>query len=92
MLAQVTLTPTESKKLIAKAVAQMEVVKRAVGAGLIVLHPSSSTYFVVEELTGNRPKTNIWVCGVVVPKATCMEMGAVGGSTPAKDIRNAWAD
>jgi hypothetical protein len=42
---------------------------------MIVLHPSSSTYFIVEELIGEKPLTNYWVCGVVVPKGLCLEMG-----------------
>ncbi len=75
MRAQVVLTRTESKKLIALAVARMDVVKKAMNDGLIVMHPSSSTYFIVEELTGRKPPTNVWVCGVVTPKGTCVEMG-----------------
>jgi hypothetical protein len=83
MLAQVVLTPTESKKLIAKAVARLDVVKQAAAEGLIVLHPSSSTYFIVEELTGVKPQTNHWVCGVVTPRGMCVEMAmALGGNTP----------
>ncbi len=74
MRAQVTLTPTESKKLIAKAVARMDVVKQVVNEGMVVLHASSSTYFIVEEITGMRPRTNVWVSDVVVPKGTCVEM------------------
>ena len=75
MLAQITLTPTESKKLIAKAIANMEFIKKAATEGMIVLHPSSSTYFIVEEITGTKPKTNYWVCGVVTPRGNCVEMG-----------------
>ncbi len=75
MLAQITLTPTESKKLIAKAVARIEVVRQAAKAGMVLVHPCSSTYFIVEELTGSKPNTNHWVCGVVTPKGTCVEMG-----------------
>jgi hypothetical protein len=45
MLAQIVLTPVESKKLISKAVAQLEVVRHAATEGMVVLHPSSSTYF-----------------------------------------------
>jgi hypothetical protein len=83
MLAQVVLTPTESKKLIAKAVAKLDVVKQAAADGLIVLHPSSSTYFIFEELTGMKPMTNHWVCGVVTPRGMCVEMAmALGGQTP----------
>lgn len=75
MLAQIVLTPTESKKFIAKAVMQMEVVKKAAAHGMIAIHPSSSTYFITEELIGGKPPSNVWVCGVVVPKGTCSEMG-----------------
>jgi len=75
MLAQIVLTPAESKKLIAKAIANMDIVRQAATEGMIVLHPSSSTYFIVEELTGTKPETNYWVCGVVAPRGTCIEMG-----------------
>ena len=51
MRAQVVLTTAESKKLIAKAVARLDVVQRATKEGTVALHPSSSTYFIVEELT-----------------------------------------
>ncbi len=77
MLAQIVLTPAESKRLIAKAISQMDVVKQATVEGMVVLHPSSSTYFIVEELTGDKPKTNIWVTGVMAPKGMCVEMGAL---------------
>ena len=79
MLAQVSLIPTESKKLIAKAVTQMEPVQRAIRDGLIVMHPSSSTYFIVEEITGRKPPTNFWVAGVIVPRGACGEMGTMVG-------------
>lgn len=69
--AQVVLTPAESKKLIAMAIAELEAVKKA---ETIILHPSSSTYFIVESLTGSKPKTDIWLCGVIVPKGLCTEM------------------
>lgn len=82
MRAQVTLTPSESKKLIAKAVVKLEVVKRALARGTTVIHPSSSTYFIVEEITGSKPKTDVWVCGVIVPKGACIEMGTLVGAHP----------
>lgn len=81
MRAQVTLSPSESKKLIAKAVVRMDMVERALARGTVVLHPSSSTYFIVEEVTGRKPKTNVWVCGVIVPKGACVEMGVALGRT-----------
>ena len=74
MLAQIVLTPAESKKLIAKAIARLDAVQQAAQKGIVALHPSSSTYFIVEEITGQKPKTNYWVCGVVTPRGMCVEM------------------
>jgi len=98
MLAQVVLTTAESKKLIAKAVARLDVVQQAAKKGIVALHPSSSTYFIVEEITGAKPRTNYWVCGVVTPKGMCVEMAMVLGSgyTPKEvsadpgDLRATW--
>jgi hypothetical protein len=77
MLAQIVLTPTESKRLIAKAISQIDAVKKAAAEGMIVMHPSSSTYFLVEEITGEKPKTDYWVCGSITPKGMCQEMGTL---------------
>jgi hypothetical protein len=82
MIAQVNLTPTESKKLMAKAIAQMELVKRAAQDGMIVIHPSSSTYFLTEELTGENPGYDNWVCGSITPKGLCVEMGIMSSGPP----------
>jgi hypothetical protein len=86
MIAQVVLTPTESKKLIAKAVAGMDVVKKAARDGMMVMHPSSSTWFIVEELTGSRPRTNVWVCGAITPKGACGDMGVHAGERSLNKI------
>jgi hypothetical protein len=98
MLAQVVLTPTESKKLIAKAVTRLNVVNQAATDGMIVIHPSSSTYFIFEELTGAKPRTNYWVCGVVTPRGMCVEMAmALGDRSPRTvkfdpgKLRGLWA-
>jgi hypothetical protein len=85
MLAQITLIPSESKKLIAAAIAGMDFVTEAAAGGTIMMHPSSSTYFIVEAITGKRPPTNYWVCGVVSSKGTCIETGMqVGDFLPRK--------
>jgi len=80
MLAQIVLTPAESKKLIAKAIARLEVVQQAAKEGIVALHPSSSTYFIAEEITGSKPNTNYWVCGAVTPRGMCVEMAMVLGT------------
>ena len=98
MLAQIVLTPAESKKLIAKAVARLKFVRQAANKGIVALHPSSSTYFIVEELTGSKPKTNYWVCGVVTPRGMCVEMAMALGigltpheeSTDPGDLQGTW--
>ena len=79
MRAQVTLTPTESKKLIGLAVARMPEVRHAAAHGTVGMHPSSSTFFTATELLGERPATDYWVCGVTVPKGTCVEIGTCVG-------------
>ncbi|MBN2074574.1 MAG: hypothetical protein JW762_03395 [Dehalococcoidales bacterium] len=98
MLAQVVLTPTESKKLIAKAIAKLDVVRQAATDGMVVIHPSSSTYFILQELIGEKPKTNYWVCGVVTPRGMCVEMAmTVSDHSPRTvefnpgDLRGLWA-
>jgi|WetSurMetagenome_2_1015567.scaffolds.fasta_scaffold29585_3 hypothetical protein len=71
MRAQVTLLPNESKKLIAKALANMDEIKTAIKDGLVALHPSSSTLFLVEEILGKVPETEVWMCGAITPRAAC---------------------
>jgi hypothetical protein len=89
MLAQVILTPTESKKLIAMAIAKLDEVRQAAQEGMVIMHPSSSTYFIFEELTGMKPRTNYWVCGAVTPRGTCVEMAMLsGGHAPSADNHN----
>lgn len=71
MRAQVTLTSAEAKKLIAKAVIKLDVVRKALNSGTIVIHPSTTTSFIVEELLGEFPSEG-FACGVVTPKGTCI--------------------
>ncbi len=73
--AQVTLTPTESKKFIAEGVAERGPVKRALARGMIVIHPGSSALFVAERLAGRRirGKDRVWCCGVIVPEGACVD-------------------
>ena len=70
--AQIVLTPTESKMLITRAVSGMEPVKRALREGMVVIHPSSSTYFLIEHLTGRKPE-GILLVGIIAPRGACVE-------------------
>lgn len=74
MRAQVSLTPAEAKKLISKAIANMDEVRSALHEGVVVIHPSSTTYFLAEELIQGIPPTDVWVCGLIAPRGTCSEL------------------
>lgn len=71
MRALVVLTAAEGKHLVGKAVAQLDHVQTAYASGTIVIHPSSSTAFVMRELLGRVPE-GLWVCGAVTPRGTCI--------------------
>jgi len=61
----VSLTPSESKRLIAKAIAKFPEVKRAFKKGLIVIRPGSTTAFIVEELLGITINKSDFFSGLV---------------------------
>jgi hypothetical protein len=70
--AQVVLTPTESKRLLSKAVLGLDEVKQALAEGILIIHPSSTTIFMLEELGFKLPDKGIWVCGHISPKGLCI--------------------
>jgi len=70
--AQVVLTPTESKRVLSKAILNLPEVRRALNEGIVVLHPSSTTIFMLEELGFKLTDERIWVCGHISPKGLCM--------------------
>jgi hypothetical protein len=72
-MAEVTVTPDEAKVLIARAVVKLDVVTRAREHGLIVIHPSSSTVPVVEELASGLPP-GLWALGMIRPKGLCISL------------------
>lgn len=71
MLAQITLTPAESKRLIAKAVVALPEVRRALKKGIVVVGFGSTNAHVVEELTGTPIERNRYVAGIILPIGTC---------------------
>ena len=76
MLAQVLLIPTESKKLIAKATARADEIQNAFKKGIVALHPSTSTIFIVEELMRKQPDTDVWICGINCPEGAWVSVEA----------------
>ena len=83
MKAQVILTPTEAKCFISKAIVRMGVVQKALQNGTVVIHPSSSTYFLVKEITGDVPRTIYWLLGCVLPQGFCTEANIHGKQSPS---------
>ncbi len=70
----VTLTPSEAKRLIAKAVAAMKPVRKALREGIVVVCLGTTNAFVAEELTGDdlgRGKGRFAI-GIVTPRGTCV--------------------
>jgi len=71
MKAQIVLTPSESKRLIAKAIVKLEDFKKAFDSGLIILSRSTTAAFIIEELYNTLVDKEKYACGIVTPYGTC---------------------
>lgn len=71
---QVILTVSEGKRLIAKAVAEMPVVKKALQDGMVIIARGTTNTYVAEELTGQKIAHGAYVIGWTGP--------AKGGQAP----------
>ncbi|MFZ3071775.1 MAG: hypothetical protein WA162_00835 [Thermodesulfobacteriota bacterium] len=78
--ATVVLTPSESKRLIAKAVKEMSEVKKALKDGVIIIIGGTTNAFVVEELTG-REFHKFWFA------AGRITHGEFGANEPGRRIK-----
>lgn len=78
--AQVVLTVSESKRLIARAVAQMPVVTQALDSGTVIIAKGTTNTYVAEELTGQDLVPGSYVYGRVFPTQ--------GGERFDKDTRH----
>lgn len=56
--ALVSLTPAESKRLIAKGVSALPEVRRALEQGIVIIARGTTNAFVVEEMTGDKVEPN----------------------------------
>jgi hypothetical protein len=68
MRATVTLTPSESKRIIGRAVAAMGLVKQALKDGEIAIGLGSTNSFVVEEITGKKIDKEHYSSGIITPR------------------------
>ena len=66
MKVQLLMTPAEGKRLIAKAIASLELVQEAYKNGIVIVSTSTSTAYVAEELMGKElPEKGMFTAGVV---------------------------
>ncbi|MFH0897094.1 MAG: hypothetical protein V1850_03475 [Candidatus Bathyarchaeota archaeon] len=75
MRALVLLTPAEGKRLIAKAVVQLEVVKKALNDGIVVIGTGTTNTFVAEEILGKKMDQSEFVRGVVATEGFAGSVG-----------------
>ncbi len=76
----VVLTPSESKRLIAKGALQLPEVRRALEEGLVIVSRGTSTAFVAEELVGSTLRKEYGTVGIITHGrlANTVPEGAVG--------------
>jgi hypothetical protein len=72
MQALFTLTVAESKRLIARAVASMPEVRRAMEEGYLVVGRGSTNAYILEELLGRIVEKEKYVAGQVIRGALCV--------------------
>ena len=98
MQAEVVLIPDESKKFIVQAMLSMKMFKTALKKGTIVVHPSTTTFFLFEAITGRLPDAGEhWVSGIILPRGLCASRHTVermANHDPSMkdplDNKNAW--
>jgi hypothetical protein len=66
--AQAILTVSESKRLIAKAVKEMPVVKNALENGMVIIAKGTTNAYVAEEITGKKIEKAAFVRGRIQPE------------------------
>lgn len=70
--ALVTLTPPESKRLIAKAVVALEEVQKALREGIVFVATGTSAAYIAEEILGESIEKEKWTVGVISKGRTCV--------------------
>jgi hypothetical protein len=64
----VTLTSSESKRIIGKAVAKLDIVNRALKESSVVVGVGSTNAFVAEEITGRKIDKEHFSSGIITPR------------------------
>jgi hypothetical protein len=85
---QVVLTVSESKRLIAKGVAAMPSVKRALESGMVVIATGSTNSYVVEELLGKEIDKTAYRSGLTLPMRPQTPVNFTSAVMPDIVLRN----
>ncbi|MBU4075331.1 MAG: hypothetical protein KKI06_01215 [Euryarchaeota archaeon] len=62
---QITLTPGESKRIIAMGVKKLPVIQQALRKGIILITLGTTNAYVLEELTGKKVDHNRYAAGII---------------------------
>lgn len=87
----ITLTPTESKRLIGKAVAEMPAVQQAYRDGRLIVAMGTTNAYVLEELTGQQVDKGTYAVGVITQGVACLTE-ASSRQTPASFVHGQLSD
>jgi len=66
--AQIVLTVSESKRLIAKSVTKMPIVRQALKSGMVIVAKGTTNTYVAEELVGKKIAHGAYVLGKTLPE------------------------
>jgi len=83
-----SLTVSEGKRLIAKGVAALPCVKRAMGEGIVVVTRSTTSGYVLEELLGRVVDRASFVTGRTLPSKPPELAGMLSGNLGSAVLRN----
>jgi len=72
MKAQITLTPSESKRLIAKSLLKHDKIKKALKSGTLVINLGSTNAYVAEEILKKSMEKERFVAGLIDNNGTCV--------------------
>jgi hypothetical protein len=75
--AQVILTVSEGKRLIAKAVAQLPIVREALDNGTVIIAKGTTNTYVAEEILGRKIEHGAYVLGRTFPSKAEIQFGPV---------------
>jgi hypothetical protein len=85
---QAVLTVAESKRLIAKGIAKMPLVRKALREGTVIVTTGTTNTYIAEELLGRKIEHGVFVTGRVLPRKGGRKLQPQGEFLPVVVLRN----